>query len=254
MILPQCILLILCFIQFNLASIAMKHVYFTYPPCIDIMKLPCSMYGANLIAVEDYVQQGLNGEIHLAIAESSGEYYIVKFATITDDELEWNEHVEDEIEMTKLLSQNCPRNSVRLFCSDKKRYEDHTEYVMVMEYYPFGDASKVLNSDQINHELLIQYRDGHIIKFLSDMRSVLKTMWNLEFIDRDFKLQNVLITGDLSRPETTNYIKIDYGTVISAENAEIELIDKMYRKLGFCHFGSNVEYLYNVPLPVFKTE
>ena len=210
--------------------------------CRTEMKLPCSMGGINYEYHKTIHKEQFR---HIDISKPiDGKQYAFKFCRLDIGSM-FNEHVENEIVITNLIHSKSPNNSIKICNSEVLRphqYLSAIGSIMVMEYYPFGNVRNVHKLENHHYLQLKQYNDYHVIKFLIEMGlNVLYKMWKLGYIDRDFKAANTLITGDLSHPSTTTYIKIDYGSTISIDNAIKELSTSHGRSNGFCHWGSNVK-------------
>ena len=114
--------------------------------------------------------------------------------------------------------------------------------VMVTEYYPHGNIFAIEQLTEY-YDMMKLYRDEYVFKMLHDISFVLENLWKKEMIDRDVHGANIMIGGDLSRWQSTTFVKIDYGMVISKHSARSELADPAQR-LNFCHWGRNVNFFF----------
>eukprot|EP01084_Bolivina_argentea_P090814 163552_1 len=85
---------------------------------------------------------------------------------------------------------------------------------------------------------MVENRDLYVFKLLHDISFVLELMWKNQMIDRDVGCANILMAGNLLNYESTSFIKVDYGEVVSINSARKQLVNGNLRR-KFCHFGVN---------------
>ena len=212
------------------------------PPCYLAQKLPCCIGDKHFYAAcEDPLQISHHGLVQWACSPGDYKFYVIKFSKIESEQM-GNENAVDELFVTQKMSEMVRNNSIQIKHKQYSRHAGIYQWAMVMPFHCHENLADVRFLDDWDYDLLIQYKDEQVIKFLIEMGLVLRTMWSLGYVDRDFRLSNVLITGSLSHPNTTTYVKIDYGSVIKAKDAVSELVTERGRNFCFCHFGYNVKY------------
>ena len=210
-------------------------------PCYIAQKVPC-LIGEKLFypAINTPLQYGPYGLVQLAISPGDENYYVIKFTRMRKQKN--NPHAVDELSVTNRLGEILPNNSIQVKYKEYSESNGRYQFAMVMPFYAYGDLSGVEHLADGDYFSLIGHKDEQVIKFMDEMGLVLRTMWSLGYVDRDFRLSNALITGNLSHPNSTTYVKIDYGAAIKRKHAVAELLTDNGRKYGFCHFGYNVKF------------
>ena len=120
------------------------------------------------------------------------------------------------------------------------------QYAMLMDHHSeIVSTFKGIKWRPVFWRAVKPQKNGIVFKFLFDASFVLMKMWNNSLIDRDVKIDNFVMDGDLNWREIT-FIKIDYGVVIREKQAQWELSSEKRRSNGFCHFGTHVKSLLNL--------
>ena len=227
---------LLLFVSIGAVTILRRNI----ESCHIAQQLPCRIGRQHFYpASANPLLTGRHGLVQLAFIPGDDSFYVIKFSKMEKKQSRGNEHVVNELYLTVKLGEMLRNNSIQIIYKHHSKTDESYQFAMVMPFYCYGTLGNVGNSEQ--WDSLSQYKDGQIIEFLVEMSLVLETMWSLGYVDRDFRLSNVLITGNLSHPNTTTYVKIDYGAAIKAKYAVSELITERGRKHGFCQFGSNVK-------------
>ena len=190
--------------------------------------------------------------------------YALKIGLIELDD--FNPHITREVEFTKFMYQMVKRgyrydlaniglynasddsilpptihvhaaNSMIVESNDHKWYK----YAMLMDFHPYNQLHKLFAKPPLAEEY--GNRDGMVFKLLYDASYVLSKVWESGMIDRDVKLSNFVMSGDLRDWRKVTFIKVDYGTAISKKHAQWELARSVaWRREGFCHWGSHVKF------------
>ena len=237
--------------------------------CVRKMKLPCSINGVNYICANPKScgkgSYGTIYKVHRLYDDNSKDpnIYTLKLGTNGIDE--WSSDNLDETMVTwKMQHIICPiyKHNIELimntstqqiiidngYCPTAKifNYDDliineHDQNIaLIMMYYKQGSAQNIEQHKSIDY--LRSNRDFYVFKLMHDLSFVLKNMWeNSGFIDRDIRLSNIMIDGDLTNWRLTTFVKIDYGIAIHSTDAMNQLADYKGRKKGFSYAGSHVK-------------
>lgn len=114
-------------------------------------------------------------------------------------------------------------------------------FAMLMHYYPDGDAAQIQNHPR--YQDMQSQRDLFVFKFLFDASFVLMRIWSKKLIDRDVKLTNFVMTGDLRDFRKTVFVKIDYGSAVTARRAQSQLSAGNRSITDFVSIGTHVKSL-----------
>ena len=214
--------------------------------CVDTMHLPCFIGHFRFEKVRRiYGSDSDCNQVFQVLCTNNQQIYIMKLSRVEHSPRTRFECVLDEIEVTKFMQKETkhlkpPRSITVHHCERKvvllgQKTREH-RVVMVMDYAPLGRAFDI--QAVASREHLAAHRDEFVMKLINDQSRVLSTMWQNHLIDRDFKLENIVMFGNMSRPFDVTFVKIDYGACVKVSDARIQLSSNRGRV--FFHYGTNV--------------
>ena len=236
----------------------------SYEPCWREMSLPCSVEGVDYIRYDERADwSGIASYTCSvpALREHDSTVLSIEFIRGAKEPL-----TESESDVTNrmynLLSNAVhsddfdfpfPYNTVPTL--KLSQYEEHEishgiyHTIKVSEFHPFGDVSTMLDGWLLNREVLLsawaRSRDEYILKFMFDLSFVLRTLSEQFMINRDVKLRNVLVAGDVRDPAKTVFVQSEYAMAISKGNAKKLLSADAGTESAalFCSYGPHVKSL-----------
>eukprot|EP01084_Bolivina_argentea_P293754 505297_1 len=258
-----CILIIISVHSYPDESVPMQHIQPALKRCVESMTPPCVINKVTYVCADHLLcGKGSFGSVFKVRRYYPGDIYdpIIYALKLGESPIDkWSLNNLNEPRITDgMQSIVCPNYLQNLhwpilqspqvqslsYCPTVSIYNSEYEIInkkhriaMIMWYYEQGSAFHVQTN--VHLPMMIANRDGYVYKLMHDISFVLEKMWQNKLIDRDVRLTNIMMAGDLRYYTTTTFIKIDYGTAIDKRVAIKQIVDYTGRETTFCNSGSH---------------